>query len=378
MKKIITSCIIVLSCLFSAAYAFSWNGVFDNNTKVYTSNFKSSSFTQSNDVYLSLNVPFSKNRYLVTEGLLKYDLTLSSGGTEFTPIVDLDLLKFTDSYAFGNGIISYSIGRFNFNEASGTYFTQCSDGAYVTYDSLKIKGGLYVGYTGLLNSLNVGMAEENPNSKNKSFYNLCVGYIPINAEFFYKTLFDTNRIGLQISYFYNTQKNNTNGMTDKFYGTLSLGGPITTIGAYNFKGIFESAGFKTVSIDSKLDLSFYIGKIGVAGGGIEYIPGKLSDSFVPFTSITARSVTNGAVNSGIFPKLNCTVVYNNMYATFTEKLVLAMPEKQMSFRGFDTTINFVCNIFSDLQVGCDITAYIDIKEASSSNYTAAVKASLSF
>ena len=378
MKKIITSCIIALSCLFSAAYAFSWNGVFDNNTKAYTSNFKNYSLSQSNDVYLSLNVPFSKNCYMMTEGLFKYDLTLSSGGAVFTPIVDLDLLKFSNSYALENGTLSYSIGRFNFNESSGTYFTQCSDGAYITYDSLKIKYGLYVGYTGLLNSLNVGMEEENPNAKNKKFYNLCVGYIPISADFFYKTLFDTNRIGLQMSYFYNTQKDDSNGMSDKFYGTLSLGGTISTIGTYDFKGTFESVGFKTVSIDSKLDLSFYIGKIGVAGGGIEYISGKLSDSFVPFTSITARSVTNGSVKSGIFPKLNCAIIYNNMYATFTEKLVLAIPEKQMSFRGFDTTINFVCNIFSDLQVGCDITAYMDIIEASSSNYTAALKASLSF
>ena len=115
MKKIITSCIIALSCLFSAAYAFSWNGVFDNNTKAYTSNFKSSSFMQSNDVYLSLNVPFSKNCYMITEGLFKYDLTLSSGGAVFTPIVDLDLLKFSNSYAVENGTLSYSIGRFYFN-----------------------------------------------------------------------------------------------------------------------------------------------------------------------------------------------------------------------------------------------------------------------
>lgn len=378
MKKKVTACLIAFTCLFSAAYSFSWSGLVDNKTKISAQNFSNHTLTQSNALYLSMNVPLANDFYIVAESLFKYQFTAVSGRSVFTPIVDLNLLKFAGNYVVEDGTFSYLIGRFNVNDSSGTYFTQSSDGVYISYDSLKSKFGFYAGYTGLLNSLNVKMSDANPNVNNDKFYNLCAGYIPVSAEFFYKKLFGSNTIGFQASYFYNTHKNTDNGMTDKLYGTLSLSGPVTTIGMYDFKGVVESAGFRTVSLDSKIDLSFFLGALGVAGCGIEYISGKLSESFVPFTSITVRSVNNGAVASGLFPKVNCAIVYNNIYASLTEKVVFAMPEKQMSLRGFDTTINFIFNIFSDLQVGCDITAYIDIKEAASSNYYALLKASLAF
>ena len=55
-----------------------------------------------------------------------------------------------------------------------------------------------------------------------------------------------------------------------------------------------------------------------------------------------------------------------------------MPKDEAKLNGFDTSINVVYNVFSDLQVGCDAGAYIckEVKELS--NYYATFNAKLAF
>ena len=69
----------------------------------------------------------------------------------------------------------------------------------------------------------------------------------------------------------------------------------------------------------------------------------------------------------------------------TGKGVIQMGD-ETKFHGVDVTASLICNVFSDLQVGCDLGAFVavdkDVKnaiKASKSNvYYATLKASLAF
>ena len=63
-----------------------------------------------------------------------------------------------------------------------------------------------------------------------------------------------------------------------------------------------------------------------------------------------------------------------------------MSKDDAKFHGVDATASFIYNIFSDLQVGCDLGAFVGIdkevkdfiKDNKSNVYYATVKASLAF
>ena len=65
-------------------------------------------------------------------------------------------------------------------------------------------------------------------------------------------------------------------------------------------------------------------------------------------------------------------------AAAVERIVITMPKDEAKLNGFDTSINVVYNVFSDLQIGCDAGAYIckEVKELS--NYYATLNAKLAF
>ena len=206
-KKIIcaaASCILFASSLC----AVTWSGVIDDNTKLSTSYFSAFSLYQSNGIYLSLNSKLGDSGLrLASECSYKYKANIPFSSIEsstFTNVVDLSLLKLSGTWTLPSGAIFINLGRFYFSDLSGILFTQNSDGVFVSYDSMKLSAGFYSGYTGLQNSLNVSMIDTY--SYDYDFYNLCTGYIPLIANFVYKSLLKTNTIGLQLSGFLEPKK----------------------------------------------------------------------------------------------------------------------------------------------------------------------------
>ena len=57
---------------------------------------------------------------------------------------------------------------------------------------------------------------------------------------------------------------------------------------------------------------------------------------------------------------------------------LPMPEDEAKLEGFDTTVNVIYNLFSDVQLGLDAGAYICKETKDFTNYYATVKALLAF
>ncbi len=382
MKKIILTVFIAVFCAFSTLSALSWSGIVDNNSTLSANDdFSVLGLKQSNGIYLSLNSNLTEtgNLRFSAEGLYKYKLTcnLDSGDATFQNIADCNLLKLSGKWILDNGTLSLGAGRFQYTDFSGTVFSQVSDGLYISYNSLKFKASLYGGYTGLLNRLNVSMID-NESDEDDQFYALCPKYIPVTADISYKALFDTNTIGLQCAAYIPS----SDDYNLKAYGTLVLNGFFGTVGSYDARVTAGSEmvddSFDGLMLDAKLDTNFYVGKNAMITAGGEYVSGN-QGALKPFKTLSARSFGSAPFYNGVIvPKIGAMYAVNKLYANVTERVLLAIPEDEVKLDGFDTSVNVIYNLFSDVQLGCNIGAYICTEEKEKSNYSATIKASLAF
>lgn len=380
MKKLLLTLTAGLFAV-SSVFAFTWSGLVDNTTKGSTTDFENFGLYQANSLYLSMAVPVSAsgNLKFSAEGLYKYNLNKTGDTSVFTNIVDLDLFKFAGKWNSDKGVAALAAGRFSYSDDSGVVFSQTSDGINFSFEGASLRTSVYAGYTGLLNSLNVSMLAVNPDADNTQFYDLCAGYVPLGLEIACTSLFGSNTIALQGLYFLDPARN----MNDKLYGTLSLKGPLASIGAYSFVTTLGAADLSdfTPMIYSKIDFTCYVAQSGIISFGAEYASGA-QFGLDPFSTVTSKTATNaggGMQLSGmILPNITGIFVYNNLFASLSEKVVCAMPEEELTFQGFDTTLSVLYNVLSDVQIGCDIAAFADISASSLSYCAATLKASLSF
>ncbi len=377
MKKVVTG-FIALSCLLASAAALSWGGLVDNNTR-FSSNddFTRLALNQSNGIYFSVNSNLNKNASMriAAEGLYKYNASFDfkENETKFKNIADVNLLKFTGNWALGPGALALNLGRFQYQDFSGSVFSQVSDGAYISFDTLDVKASVYAGYTGLLNRLNVSMVD-NETKDDDQFYALCAKYIPLAADISYKKLFEYHTVGLQAAAFLPL----SDDYKMKAYGTLILNGYIGTLGSYDARVTLGTEKFDGLMLDAKLDGTFYASNNLMVTAGGEYVSGSQGD-IKPFLTISSRSFGGAPVYNGVIvPKVGVMYVAGKFFASATERVIITMPKDEAKLDGFDTSVNFIYNAFSDLQLGCDIGAYICKETKTNSNYYATVKASLAF
>lgn len=377
MKKVVTG-FIALSCLLASAAALSWGGLVDNNTR-FSSNddFTRLALNQSNGIYFSVNSNLNKNASMriAAEGLYKYNASFDfkENETKFKNIADVNLLKFTGNWALGPGALALNLGRFQYQDFSGSVFSQVSDGAYISFDTLDVKASVYAGYTGLLNRLNVSMVD-NETKDDDQFYALCPKYIPLAADISYKKLFEYHTVGLQAAAFLPL----SDDYKMKAYGTLILNGYIGTLGSYDARVTLGTEKFDGLMLDAKLDGTFYASNNLMVTAGGEYVSGAQGD-IKPFLTISSRSFGGAPVYNGVIvPKVGVMYVAGKFFASATERIIITMPKDEAKLDGFDTSVNVIYNAFSDLQLGCDIGAYICKETKTNSNYYATVKASLAF
>ncbi len=378
MKKLILSTLIAISFACTSLFSLSWSGLVDNNSSLSANHdFSVVSLNQSNGIYFSLISDLTKdgNLKFAAEGLYKYfwNLELKSSDSNFTNIIDCDLLKVSGSWGLGNGSISLNAGRFLYSDFSGSVFAQTSDGIYVSYDSLKVNASVYAGYTGLLNRLNVSMID-NKFDSNDQFYKFCPGYIPLAVDLSYKALFETNTIGVQAECFIPVSSENVM----RSYGTLSLAGHFGTVGNYNAAVTIGTEKFKGIMLDAKLDAGIFLGQSSMLSFGGEYVSGSQGE-IKPFITMTSRSFGHsGFYNGLIAPKASFMYVADKFYASASETVIISLPEKEGKLDGFDTSINVLYNLFSDLQIGCDLGFYICNEDKTRNNFAATLRASLAF
>lgn len=370
MKKVVL--LATLSLLATAAFAMSWSGLLEENFKVSTSESEKIAIDQSNGIYLSFKAPINADMRITGEGLYKYNLHATEDQNTFSNIVDIDLLKFNGIWKNGTSNIVLDAGRFSISDLSGAFFTQCSDGLNLKYETAKWNVLFYAGYTGLLNSLNVSMVDKV--ETNDDFYGLSAAYIPVMLNYTSTSFLGSNVLGIQGSYF----KGITDGLTDKLYATVGLNGNIKTSASYSTAVVAGLNDYKDFMLYAKADITSYLTKNALMTFGLEYASGEHGPlkSFIP---ITAKNVScTGISQSGVLvPQVSAMYVAEKLFACINEKFVLSIPESAVETFGLDSSLSVLYNVFSDVQIGCDVIAFLG-KNSSDNKLSVTAKATLAF
>ncbi len=371
MKKLLVSICTALFILSAPLSAFEWGGVIKDDTGITTPDFKDITFKQSNALSLWFKAPLGDSAFKLTgEGLYKYNLSVTKDSTDFENILDLPLLKVDGKINAGKGLLSIAAGRFSTADATGAVFAQTSDGLSVNYALDTVKLGAYAGFTGLLNGLNVAMTAA-PEKDNK-VYNPAYPYVPLGLTVELPSLFLNQNLTLQGYALFDCGSNKSSS----YYGNLVLAGPITNIIYYNLSTSLASVNFKGFMNYTGFTLYVFPTEEIAVNAGLDFATadqGKL----LAFTSLSPK----GAEVSGkITPRAGFTYGNDVMCIELGGKFKIAYDSVKANYAASSADINagFVYNIFSDLQLGLNITAQIDATEAKQNNFIANLNLALAF
>ena len=371
-RKFLVLAVILITSL---CYAFEWGGVITDDTKL-TTNFDSIKFHQSNSASLWSNINFgnSGTTYLTTQGTFKYYLDLEKDEEPaYTPLFNLDLLKFSTIGKFSGSSISFSMGRFFTSDFTSKIFSQACDGASLELTYPVINVGAYVGYTGLLNSNEVSILDSDGNIHSEAH-----GYLPSSLTISFPTAFLNQHIALQMLAIFDTP----DFVYNRYYGTVIMKGPIVGPLGYSLSTVFGSENFENVMNYSNLSISFTPSQmISISLGG-NYASGKILflEPFAGFTSCTAyNSIDYPELSGVILPYVSMSFIQQKFCSLLNVAGVFTMPESDIEFKGIDATITMIFNIYSDLQVNFKAIGFWDLSsEADKTNMSFDLSAAISF
>lgn len=385
MKKLILSVCTAFCIMAAPLAAVEWGGLFSNETGVTTPDFSAITINQSNALSLWVKSPLGSGTglYFSSEALYKYKLSIPVGEKiEFTHFVDVPLLKISGDLNLGAGVLSLNAGRFFYVDSSSAIISQIVDGASISFALPVVKVGGFVGYTGLLNSLNTSSVTMAVSStKENNVYRLAYPYLPLGLTIEFPSLAGNQSIEID-GYFLadvgaGTEKEGDPSVKEKsnlFYANLIASGPIansvyynagTTIGMQNFKNLMNYSSVSFLVFPSEA-VSF---NAGVSFGSAEQGPFKLYKSLAP-VSITAAGK--------IVPKTGFSYTVGNMYLGLNGDVMLAYADKKYTPSTTDWNVEFFYNIFTDLQVGLTVSTTIDLTAAKANNYDAKLNLALAF
>ena len=369
MKKILISICTAL-ILTASLSAFEWGGVLKNDSGITTPDFKAITFKQSNAVSLWANSPLGQNSGFTFSGevFYKYNLAIAKGENTFVNIFDVPLLKVGGKINSGSGLITINAGRFSYADGTGAVMAQTCDGLSVVFAMPALKIGAYAGYTGFVNALNVAMAVAP--EKNNKVYNLAYKYAPMGVTLELPALFANQNLSLQGYALLDCGSNKSN----KYFANLILAGPITNSIFYNLGTSVGSENFKNLMDYSAFTLYFFPTPELSINAGVEYGSGE-QGKLSPYSSISVKSMDAA---SKICPKLSLTYGTSTFCFDIGGRYILAYSDDKYSGAGTEANLGFVYNIFSDLQVGATVTAFLDSTEAKANNYTANLNIALAF
>lgn len=376
MKKILVSVLAVL-CFLAPVAALEWGGLVNEEAK-YTKT-GDGSFRQSNSAFLWVNAPLSGNGLwsFSAEGMYKYTLDIAGEAKTFNSIADVDLLKLSGVIKAGSSTTTIAAGRFIVADNTGANFSQCCDGLSINANLSKVCVGAYVGYTGLLNSLNVSILGAQPETVNQ-FYTLCHAYLPMIVTFELPSIAGNQSLALQGEAFMDAGKGEK---YNRFYGNLKMAGPIVGTVYYN---LVTSFGFvnKDIMNYSSLAISAYPSSALAFNVGAEFASGDLG-KLKPYTTFTSKTAYNSAsapeMSGCIVPSFDCIFTTGSMFVNVAAKAPLLMPEKKPEFGGVGADVTFIYNVFSDLQAEVDFGYFKDVAtKGADDNLTASLKVAISF
>ena len=346
MKKIVN--IIVICGLFiQSIIAIDFGGLL-NSSSGFNIHNKSAEldFSEVLDASAYLKVPFTKDgqSYFATEFLYRMEY-LSKKVHNY---IDIPLLKFQYSQPIGDTYIDLALGRFYTSDATGKVFSQTSDGFAGSFTSQKFNFGVYIGYTGLVNSKLTGMTTSvTYNVEFPSFYEFSAPYLVTSLSASAPFLFLGQSLGADIWGFIGLQGNKSHHI----YGSLTLTGPLYAHLYHNtaltLAGNFREQDKKFGALTST-DITYYFNTLDMALGG------KIAYASKDFTTITSTTGTVTAMpwNDIFISGITFTMVPIRPLFLGTE-ISAIFNGTHFDYKGVQLASTLRWNIFSDVSASVD-------------------------
>lgn len=377
MKKISLSILTAL-CIFCAPLsAYEWGGLLSNDLGVVAAKDTDTSIMDTIGISAWYNAPLGSDGscYLSSEATFKYNIFSVAGENSGSGLFDIDLLKISKDIENGDGKISINAGRFSVVDSTAAAFSQNSDGVSVKYILPQIQVAGYVGYTGLLNALNTSMYATV--EKQTKMYSLAYPYLPVSLSLDFPVLLGNQSLGLQLNGFIDCGDYKTN----LYYANAVLSGPITNSVYYNLATSFGSADFDNLMNYTNLTVYAFPNEALTISGGVEYASGD-QGPFDPFYGVSAKTAASASVSpilSGvILPKAGVTYTTADMCFDVGAKYLVSCLTSDIKGVGAELDAGFVYNIFSDLQLGLNVSKFIDTSDSNTDNFMATLNLALAF
>lgn len=364
VKKIISSFFAVLVC--GSCFAIEWGGLVNVKAvpTISIMNPLTVSVQETNDLYFWINTALNKDKSLYLNSELKYEFSwLKSGDSSvISQIFDVDLLKLSGSLNLANNaILEYSLGRYPITDSTGVVFNQTSDGLFASLTLPNIIFTGYVGYTGLLNDLDVSIldGEGVTEVSGGNLYSLAHPYLPANLSVEFPVLFGNQSLSLQANAFLDFKDS-----YNRYYANFVMTGPINNVSYYKLTSSLGSPNFD--GFMNYTSLNFYIfpiSNVSVSFGG-EYASGN-QVIFKPFRTFSSRvaygSLLSPQTTGVLIPNASLTWSSGTaVYTGVTSKFIISIPENGIEKTAAEIGTDLIYNLFSDLQVGLNVDWFIPI------------------
>ena len=367
-------------------FAFEWGGLFKNESKMElmldseNENKQSSTFSQNNGLFLWLSTPISQDENWIFKTEISYNFKYNSvSDTKIQNILDCGLLKVSGLIPLKTGLIDIAFGRFSVSDKTGSIFSTTSDGVSCNVHLPRFNLGVYTGYTGFTNLLTGNGFNGFVADSNVQLYILQAGSIPVICNFELPSLFANQSLSVQALLDFDCTK--TKSIGNKIYGTLALEGPIISKLFYSFQTTFGTEAFGNVMNSTSLKVMCYPLQFFNFNVGVQYASGD-ELVFAPFKTVTANAINpiiDAQYTDGVFPTVALIFFSGPFYSKFeiTGALNLfdGFDSADLFFKGVYGRLSASLNIYSDLQIGLDMNAFVNMNQA---DFSAAIKASFVF
>lgn len=367
-------------------FAFEWGGLFKNESKMElmldseNENKQSSTFSQNNGLFLWLSTPISQDGNWIFKTEISYNFKYNSvSDAKIQNIIDCGLLKVSGLIPLKAGLIDIAFGRFSVSDKTGSIFSTTSDGVSCNVHLSRFNLGVYTGYTGFTNLLTGNGFNGFVADSNVQLYILQAGSIPVICNFELPSLFANQSLSVQALLDFDCTK--TKSIGNKMYGTLALEGPIISKLFYSFQTTFGTEAFGNVMNSTSLKVMCYPLQFFNFNVGVQYASGD-ELVFAPFKTVTANAINpiiDTQYTDGVFPTVALIFFSGPFYSKFeiTGALNLfdGFDSADLFFKGVYGRLSASLNIYSDLQIGLDMNAFVNMNQA---DFSAAIKASFVF
>ena len=380
MKKIVIVCAFICS-LFSLS-AYEWGGLFSEYFKVNFAGktIEDPKFRQSNSASLWVSAPIADEKLFFSgQTTYKYNFDFGSNNLFFS-VFDFDLIKFSSQINFSQSVANVNFGRLYMQDNTGSIFSQKVDAVSLITNFTHCEMTLFLGYTGLLNSINDVMLGQNriAHVQNGMFYLPAHKYLPVIFSLNFPSIFLNQQFDFETDVFFDLEQENFTRM----YATIGFSGPISSFMFYKISSTFGTENFNKFTNYSSLKTNFILSDSLLLNVNLEYASGNQL-FFSKFTGFTSRT----AYNSSLYPELSGVILpsvdlvfsFMDYYSAFSVKTVFDYPEIQINFKGVEVCGNLLLNIFSDLQISFSGLYYMDLlTEGVENNIAVNVNCSFTF